>query len=514
MMEDSLYGKDAGGYFRTYIDNPYATENTFIQMAPKTEPLPTYEQARALLPEPVWDGHPDALQLYNRCWEIAFGNLRRPHTGSGLVRPYIEPGLNGHLFLWDTVFMLFFGLYGAKAFPFQQSLDNFYARQHPDGFICREVDETTGQEQFHRYDPSSTGPNLLAWSEWRYYRFTGDGGRLKRVFPVIAGYHRWMRLFRTWQDGSYFASGWGCGMDNQPRFRQPYRFEFFHGFNSWIDTTCQQVLSARLLVRMAEATGRLDDADEFRLEAGRLERLINDRMWNESLGFYADKYADGQVSDVMTIGAYWALLAGVVPPERLARFTAPLEDTAAFNRPHRVPTLAANSPYYEAAGGYWRGGVWAPTNYMVLEGLSAVGLDSLARDIAVNHFGHVLEVFLRTGTVYENYAPEYAGKGSIAAPEFVGWTGLSGISILLEYILGIRADVPSGRIIWNIRQCERHGVLRYPFGKGYVDLLCEARGSAECKPPVTVRSTVPLTLTVYWPGGSFFVRATQTEQAE
>lgn len=504
-MNDSLYYKDAGGYFRTYLENDFAAENGFKTTKADPSGLPSYDQINGLLPHPVWDGHEDELKLYDYCWQTAFGNLRRPSEASGFIRNYIDPAFNGNVFLWDSVFMLFFGLYGRRAFNFQGTLDNFYFKQHPDGFICREINEETGEEQFQRYDPSGTGPNLLAWSEWRYYRFSGDESRLKRVFPVIAGYHRWLRNYRSWQDGSYYSTGWGCGMDNQPRFRQPYRFEFFHGFNSWIDTTCQQILSAKLLVRIAEATGRTSDAAEFIGEAEKLTQLVNERMWNEDLGFYTDKYADGGLSDVMTVGAFWALLAGIVPPERLKRFTSHLNDPATFCRPHRVPTLAANSPYYCPDGGYWRGSVWSPTNYMVLEGLTAVDEHSLAAEIADNHYANILEVFRKTGTVYENYAPESPSRGVPSASSFVGWTGISGINVLLEYQLGIRADVPSNTIVWTIRQAERHGVMNYPFGEGTVNLICEARKSSADRPQILITGNVSANIQIHWPGGTFTV---------
>ncbi|MFZ4569919.1 MAG: trehalase family glycosidase [Bacteroidales bacterium] len=57
-------------------------------------------------------------------------------------------------------------------------------------------------------------------------------------------------------------------------------------------------------------------------------------------------------------------------------------------------------------GGYWRGSVWAPTNYMVLRGLTNYHRDSPAYEIALNHLNNVVEVFNRTGTLFENYAPE------------------------------------------------------------------------------------------------------------
>ena len=83
------------------------------------------------------------------------------------------------------------------------------------------------------------------------------------------------------------------------------------------------------------------------------------------------------------IGAYWALLAECVPESRLAAFVAHLENPAEFNRPHRIPALSADDPDFSGMGGYWCGGVWPPTNYMVLKGLGKTGNADLAHQIAV-----------------------------------------------------------------------------------------------------------------------------------
>ena len=80
--------------------------------------------------------------------------------------------------MWDAGFLVGFGGYGRHAFDFQRTLDNFYRKQHADGFICREISEADGQDCFPRFDPSSTGPNVLAWAEWMSFLKTGDRQRL------------------------------------------------------------------------------------------------------------------------------------------------------------------------------------------------------------------------------------------------------------------------------------------------------------------------------------------------
>ena len=202
----------------------------------------------------------------------------RPEPASGFVANFIDPAFNDCLFMWDSCFMVMFGRYGARAFPFVRTLDNLYAKQHPDGFICREIGRVDGADRFFRHDPDSTGPNVLGWTEWEHYRNFGDRERLARVFPVLRAYHQWLRAFRTWPDGSYFSSGWGCGMDNQPRLNRDlpyYNHAHSHGWMTWVDTTLQQVLSARLLVRMAQELGAADDVADMREEVERLSRFVN-----------------------------------------------------------------------------------------------------------------------------------------------------------------------------------------------------------------------------------------------
>ena len=152
---DSLYRLP---YKDTYVKSPLVAENTYRIAKPDYTDLPkNMEEARTILPLPIWEGHEDELRMYWRAWEIAMGNVIRSLT-LGLLSPFIDTAYNGNLFMWDSSFILMFARYGANFFSFQHTLDNFYAKQHPDGFICREI-KADGADCFERYDPVSTGPN-------------------------------------------------------------------------------------------------------------------------------------------------------------------------------------------------------------------------------------------------------------------------------------------------------------------------------------------------------------------
>jgi hypothetical protein len=488
-------------YFDTHVPNKYVKENLFLENKPDTSIPPVFYEIKDKLPAPIWPNRPDVINMYWRTWELAFGNIRRVTGTKSFIAPYIDPAFNSDLFTEDCGFMLLFCRYGFRAFNFQQTLDNFYHRQHTDGFICRQLLGSNGNDAFERFDPSSAGINIFPWAEWEYFCNINDLERLKKIFPVLLANYQWYRNYRTWPDGTYFSSGWGCGMDNQPRLPEEYNPAFSHGHMSWIDATLQEIFAGKVLIKIARVLGRIEDVQDIEKEVSELTIFVNSKMWDSRKSIYVDRYKDGTLSNVKTIGTYWALLADVVPQEEMPRFLRHLSDTTEFNRPHRIPSLSADNPSYDPDGGYWLGAVWAMTNYSVLRGLTKVGADSLAHEIAVNHLNNVTKVFNKTHIIWENFSPEFL-KGS-GRENFVGEGGLTGTAILFEYIFGIRSDVPDNTIVWDIRLTDEYGVNQYPFGKtGIINLFCQKRKNDMDEPQIKVKSNVPFRLKLIWNGGT------------
>ena len=513
--------------YDTHVTSSWVPENSFISALPEQKELPDFSKVRSSLPDPFWDGHSAAIDCYWRAWELAFGNLQQPTRENDFLSNYCDTAFNGNLFMWDSTFITYFGLYARGAFNFQGTLDNFYRKQHTDGFICREISEADGQDTFHRFDPSSTGPDVLAWAEWNYYQKTADHARLEKVFPPLVAYHNWMRAHRTWPDGSYWTTGWGCGMDNLPRVKGRDHENWGHGHLSWVDATFQALLSAKVLLQMAAVLEREDEVADLYDEVEKLTGYANQHLWDDRINFYCDRFPEGALSPVKHIGAYWALIAGCVPNDRISRFIAHLDNPREFNRAHRIPALSADDPDFKSMGGYWCGGVWAPTNYMVLKGLEATGQHDLAHQIARNHLENVTHVFESENfrwegaeqfrnffhledmkfddkhTLWENYAPDFSAPGDHSKPGYVGWSGLPPIAVLLEDVFGLAPDALSNRLTWRVRLLEEHGVHRYPFGSnGLLDLKCNSRKSLDDRPSIEIHSNIPLTLEVIWEGGT------------
>ena len=486
-------------YKDTYVKEALVAENSYRTAKPQSIALPMdYEKAKQVLPMPIWEGHNDEVNMYWSAWKIGVKNICNPQPGSGFVSPYIDTAYNGNIFMWDSSFILMFSRYGARFFDFQATLNNFYAKQHPDGFICREI-HADGSDCFERYDPVSTGPNLIPWCELVYYQQFGDMNRLHKAFPALVAYYKWLRFNHTWRNGTYWSSGWGTGMDNMPRVKKEYNPIFSHGHMIWLDTNLQQYMTAYQLLQIGFYIERWQEIEDFEDEAKMLKKYIQENLWDEKTGFLYDQYADGSLCTTKGISAFWALQTDILTDQQTKRLIAHLSNPKEFKRPGMVPSISADSPKYNENGRYWQGGIWPGTNYMVIDGLWKKGYKKEAREIALNHYHQVFEVWKKTGTFFEYYAPESMNPGFMARKDFIGWTGLAPIAEFLEFIIGIRADYPENTITWDLNLTEANGVERYPFGpNGNITMKAAKRANATAEPRITIDSNVAFTLKVYY----------------
>ncbi|MFA6832459.1 MAG: trehalase family glycosidase, partial [Bacteroidaceae bacterium] len=315
----------------------------------------------------------------------------------------------------------------------------------------------------------------------------------------LCAYYKWLKLNRTWRNGMYWSSGWGTGMDNMPRVSRDYNNIFSHGHMIWLDASLQQIFMANILLKMGFYLERWQEIEEFEDEAQILTSYINKNMWSEEDQFLFDQYADGSLNGTKGIYAYWAFQTEVLDSTRVAKMVAELNNPLTFKRPHRVPSLSASNKRYKKNGRYWQGGVWSPSDYMVITGLLKQGYNDEAYEIARNHFDNVLAVYKNTGTFWEYYSPEAQEPGFMARKDFVGWTGLAPISILIENLFGIRSHVIEKSLTIDVHLLQQYGITKYPFGKeNLLDIKVSARKSIDEKPQVTIKTSEPITLTLLW----------------
>lgn len=457
------------------------------------------------LPIPVLEKSPRFVELYWKAWEISLTKTRRPRPGSGFVSDYMDEGFSDNIFQWDTCFMVMFGRYGADVVPGAKSFDNFYARQHDDGFIDREIRESDGSDYWGPQHNNSINPPLYSWAEWENYMVNGDTARLKTIYPHLKMYYEWIKQHRRLPSGLYWTTNLASGMDNSPRcYPDGDSSDLSYGY-SWVDLTSQQALNAMFLQRMAKIAGFENDAAAFQRDYDELSRLVNENFWDERTGMYYDLNAKGKLTRVKTVASFWPMLAGIAPPDRARRLVENhLMNKKEFWRPHPFPTLSRDSIYYNPLGGYWKGSVWAPTEYMIIRALLNYGYDDFAAEAVEKHLKNMSDALMVTGTIWENYAPESPSRGNASAGNFVGWSGVGPIAMLIENVIGLRADAPNDRLRWRLRRTDRHGMRNFHFGDNpRITLIAEPRKEETDTVTILVSSDTSFTLSVDLPSGVY-----------
>ncbi len=440
-----------------------ARANVFQSRTYVPQALPTFEASRAKLPQPVVADHPEWTDLYWKAWEIAFSNLKQPEPRSGFISNFIDPAFNGNTFQWDTLFMLQFAHYAEPTFHAIGSLDNFYKKQHADGYICREISRSTGEDFVFGGPENSVNPPLFSWVEWQNYLLTGDKSRFRDVLPPLVKHYRWLQANRRREGGLYWNTGLGAGEDDLARNASAH---------SWVDMTAQQAQNAYYIARIAGQVGEKRVAAYFDAENKALSRRVNASMWDPRTGFYYDLKADGAPTGIKTVLGFWPLVAHIASKDQATSLARHLQDPKEFWRPNVVPALAADEKGYTPDGQYWNGAVWAPTNYVVVKGLEDYGYEDLATRVTSRYLDNMAEVLRTSGTIWENYAPENASGHGVR--NMVGWSGDGPIALLIENELGIRAFAASRKATWRPRLGGENGLRNLTVGTAHLGLMASA----------------------------------------
>ncbi|WP_411893440.1 MGH1-like glycoside hydrolase domain-containing protein [Winogradskyella sp. A2] len=411
-----------------------------------------------------------AENMYKTALEITKKKVRGGDNEPFFKAPFIDAAFSPNIFLWDTCFMCCFAKYHLDELPVYQALDNFYDRIEDDGYICREYRQN-GEPLWSKEHPVSINPPLLAFAESEIFKISKNVERIKKVYPILKKNFQFHVNNYMMEDNLFYGDTLGMGMDNIPRAPRDWEpiegngmthhelGQKISGMNAsdetklntfiseyvntkqgvWnkqarlVDFSAQMAMFSLQLKEMAKMIGENADIDTFDEFHSKVAKAINDKCWSEADGFYYDLGFDKQVVR-RHIGMYWTLLGKVVTEDKLERFLSYLTNEDEFSRKMPLPALSAADPDYLGWGDYWLGGVWAPTSYMVLRGLTAYGEDELAKSIAKKTYENVATVYKATGTFWENYAPDLVSYGMPAKKDFCGWTALFPIAMYNEYI--------------------------------------------------------------------------------
>ena len=495
--DNNIYFKVNGNWQADHIyqvQHPELTDTSDCTINTSTLPIKysvLSEKRRTAIPHPYLPERQSWLNLYYASWGFLEEKITSGKTALGFVEQYIDEGFNENIYQWDSAFMVAYATYASTNFPVMATLDNFYNKQEEDGYICRTYNETTGDAT----GKNDINPPLFAWMEARYVKITGNTKRLQRVLPVLDKYYDWINknVPSKGTDGALYNTDFGSGMDNSPR-------EDFIKKGAWIDLTAQQALAAKSLIYLAKQINHREFERKYTAEHKRLANVINEKMWSEKFGIYLDKDEKGNFHHRYTIASFWPMLADVADNYKAKRLiNEHLKNPAEFFTPHLFPSLSKSDEVYDPFGHYWRGGVWAPTNFAVIKGIAKFDLQ-FAFEAAQNHIKNmsmVYEDFIpqnfnkrmptihekniqRNGDgikqIWETYSPEYSAPATrwdsklLVRQNFCGWSGVGPIALLIENVLGIEVRGDLNTIRWNPMLDENQGIDNLQLGTGKVDL--------------------------------------------
>lgn len=178
--------------------------------------------------------------------------------------------------------------------------------------------------------------------------------------------------------------------------------------------------------RAGDAACARDYAAMARARAAAIER----HLWHPD-GYYGDlDLRTGQVHAQLTAAALLPLHAGIATPER-ARRTAAAVRAQLLRSGGLVATTVDSGQQWDAPN------VWAPLQWIAVDGLRRYGEDALARDIAAAFLVNVRTLFARERRLVEKYDADGAlqggGGGEYPLQDGFGWTNGVVLALLALY---------------------------------------------------------------------------------
>jgi hypothetical protein len=277
------------------------------------------------------------------------------------------------------------------------------------------------------WDLLAETPPLFAWAAWQIYQKDGDKTFLEQIYPGLDNQSNYLhKAFDRDKDGLF--TGGFMGMDNIPRPGRPDDEE--------ADLSGWMAFFFRDMVKISNELGKTDRAQYYQEEYQKTADAINAQLWDEETGFYYDRNSSGFLKEKSYSGLI-PFIAGVAPADREQRIIAALSDPKQFWTPYGIRSLSAQSSLYEpgySISGWknsnWRGPVWMPINYLLVQRLQEVNPD-LADQLREALITNVESQWQQTGRFYEYYDAE-TGSG-YGADHQTGWTALVANLIAEKY---------------------------------------------------------------------------------
>ncbi|MGD0681737.1 MAG: trehalase family glycosidase [Terracidiphilus sp.] len=330
---------------------------------------------------------------------------------------------------WDLYFEnLYLSYYGVWQYCIT-NLKEFLNREQPDGYINRSLIKQRDRQQFKPFLAqlvvlgSRQNHDDYEWLRGNYY------DRLVKYIDKWFSYDSDHNGLPVWNSAD------AAGTDNQwSRGGALGAFEI-----EGVDLASYLIRELRAMAVIATQLNLNADSKAFNRHADHLVKLINTTFWDEQQGMYFDRNeTTGKRVYVKSATNFMPLFAGAATPARARRMIHEhLLNPEEFWLTYPVASYAKTEPdYYQGSHKEcnWRGPTWAPTNYMIFQGLRSYGYQAEARDLATRLFNMAV---VKNPVLREYYNAE-TGEG-LGQTRFWGFTALY-YGMLLESILGYDAS--------------------------------------------------------------------------
>jgi uncharacterized protein YbjT (DUF2867 family) len=331
---------------------------------------------------------------------------------------------HGHQVLHESLSMLAYAYLDPKSAEGSQRV--YMEQQREDGLIAYRHGPR-GMQDYPHDNMSTTSAPFFNWINLELYQAGKDKQFLSDAYASGSRYVDWLIKNRdTDQDGTFEWGPYGIIENVRDWYNAVFQVsaeryldvdkEDISDELECLDLTLMVIKEERSLGKMASILGKTAEAKKWKDLAEKSSKLVNERMWDDSSGFYYSVNKKDHAFQFMTrdlrrqeIIGFLALWAEVPSKERAARLIETLTDTTKFWRKYGVPTLSAKDPWYSPHVDYcckWNGPVWLLWDYMVYDGLRIYGYDEIASQLAGKMVSAVTVQLSKNHNYWESYSPD------------------------------------------------------------------------------------------------------------
>ena len=247
--------------------------------------------------------------------------------------------------------------------------------------------------------------------------------KLEIIYPKLV---KWTEFWFTQRDHNsngipgYSGTnpGWDSGWDNST-------VSGGQDENEAPELQAYLILQMQTLARMATQLGRKDEAAQWNDRAVAHSKLFRQAYWLQ--GRLVTRLDGGKriIDQPTSLEPMMSLvLGGNLDADMFNGMVKQLDD---YLTPYGLASEMPSSPQYSSdPDAYWRGPIWAPAMYLVIDGLNRGGRRDLAVDLA-QRFDRLIQ---QAGGYYENFDAK-TGKG--LKTKAYTWTSSVHVLLLHEY---------------------------------------------------------------------------------